>query len=143
MMTTRGTQGLRARPLEARPDRSSGLIWFLTDLQSAKEQEIGADHDVGLVFVDKTENAYLSITATAERTRDRDVAASIWRVTDNMWWNGPDDPNVALLQVSPQRAELWDGPSTKVVTVFEFLKSQILGAKPNLGENRKTAIDMQ
>lgn len=60
-----------------------------------------------------------------------------------MWWNGPDDPNVALLRVSPQRAELWDGPSTKVVTVFEFLKSQILGAKPNLGENRKTAIDMQ
>ena len=28
--------------------------------------------------------------------RDREVAASIWRPTDNMWWDGPDDPNAGL-----------------------------------------------
>ena len=94
-------------------------------------------------FVDKTGNVYLSITASAETMRDREVAASIWRATDNMWWDGPDDPNAELLRVTPRTAELWDGPSSKTVAVFEFLKSQIIGAKPNLGENRKTTIDMR
>jgi general stress protein 26 len=143
MLTTRAARGLRARPLEARLDRSSKLIWFVTDLRSTKEREIGADHEIGLVFVDKTENVYLSITASAETMRDREVAASIWRLTDNMWWDGPNDPNAGLLRVTPLTAELWDGPSSKAEAVFEFVKSQIIGATPNLGENRKTTIDIQ
>ena len=40
MLTTRFAGGLRARPLEARPDRDHGRIWFVTDLHSGKEQEI-------------------------------------------------------------------------------------------------------
>ena len=143
MLTTQGPGGLRARPLEARPDRSSGLIWFVTDLRSSKEHEIKLDHEIGLVFIDRTENAYLSITASANVLRDHKIAASIWRAADNMWWNGPRDPNAGLLRVIPRTAELWDGPSSKTVTAFEFLKSQIIGTEPNLGENRKTTINMQ
>jgi len=33
MMATRFKDGLRARPLEARPDRDAGLIWFVTDVR--------------------------------------------------------------------------------------------------------------
>jgi general stress protein 26 len=125
MLATQAPWGLRARPLQARPDRFSGLIWFVTDLRSSKEHEIQSDHEIGLVFIDSTENAYLSITGSANVLRDRAVAASNWRVADSMWWDGPDDPNVALLRVIPRSAELWDGPSSKAVTVFEFLKSPL------------------
>jgi len=52
MLTTHAASGLRARPLEARPDRGAGLIWFVTDRRSGKENEIEAVHDVGLVFID-------------------------------------------------------------------------------------------
>jgi general stress protein 26 len=143
MLTTHGPRGLRARPLQARPDRSSGLIWFVTDLRSNKEHEIQSDHEIGLVFIDSTENAYLSVTASANVVCDHAVAASIWQATDNMWWEGPADPNVGLLRVNPRTAELWDGPSNKTVTLFEFLKSQIIGTEPDLGENRKTTTNMQ
>ena len=40
MLTTRFEGGLRARPLEPRPDKGEGLIWFVTDLRSGKEHEI-------------------------------------------------------------------------------------------------------
>jgi general stress protein 26 len=143
MLTTRGSRGLRARPLEARPDRNANTIWFITDVRSSKEEEIAVDNEIGLVFIDKDESVYLAIAACAEEVRDRDVASSIWRTTDNMWWNGPDDPNVGLLRAIPLRAELWDSPSSKAVMVFEFLKSQITGARPNLGENRKKTINMK
>src|ERR1700733_12420269 len=143
MLTTRGSRGLRARPLEARPDRNANTIWFITDVRSSKEEEIAVDNEIGLVFIDKNESVYLAIAACAEEVRDRDVASSIWRTTDNMWWNGPDDPNFGLLRAIPLRAELWDGPSSKGVMVFQFLKSQITGARPNLGENRKKTINMK
>jgi general stress protein 26 len=143
MLTTRFAGGLRARPLQSRPDRDAGIIWFVTDLHSAKEYEIESENDVGLAFIDAKANGYLSITARAEVRHDHAKAAKIWKPTDNMWWKGPDDPNVCVLCVTPLTAELWDGPASKAVAAFEFVKAQLTSEKRNLGENRKTTVDMR
>ncbi len=142
MFTTHFADGLRARPLEARPDRDAGLIWFVTDLRSAKEHEIEAAHDVGLTFLDPKANAFLSLTARAEVWRDQAKAAEIWKPTDTMWWHGPSDHNVCVLRVTPLTTELWDGPASKAVAAFEFVKARLTGAKPHLGQNRKTTVSM-
>ena len=112
-------------------------------LRSEKDREIDSAHDVGLVFVETKDNAYLSITAEAEVVRDRAKAAAILEATDNLWWEGPNDPNVCLLRVDPLTAELWDGPSNKIITAIEIAKSQITGGEPNLGENRKVTVEMR
>src|SRR5262245_35294662 len=70
MLTTQFAGGLRARPVEARPDRNAGLIFVVTDVGSAKEDEIEAARDVCLIFVDQTRRAYLSIAARAGIVRD-------------------------------------------------------------------------
>ena len=142
MFTTRSAAGLRARPLEARPDRSAGIIWFVTDLRSGKEHEVESALDVGLVFTDEKARAYLSITARAEVRRDHTKAAEIWKSTDDMWWQGPHDPNVCVLRITPLTAELWDGPASKAMAASEFVKSRLTGAEPNLGENRKVTVSM-
>jgi general stress protein 26 len=142
MLTTQSPGGLRARPLEARPDRKAGIIWFVTDLRSGKEHEISAEHDVGLTFIDPKEKAYLSLTARAEVRIDHAQAAAIWRSTDNAWWNGPDDPHVCVLRVQPLTAELWDGPASAAVAAFELAKARLTGEKPDLGENRKVTVQL-
>jgi general stress protein 26 len=142
MLTTRFAGGLRARPVEARPDRAAGLIWFVTDLRSGKEHEIEAEQDVGLVFIDDAAKAYLSITARAEVKHDHAKAAEIWKTTDSAWWKGADDPNVCVLRVKPTTAELWDGPASKAVAIYEFAKARLTGEEPNLGENRKVTVKM-
>src|SRR5512140_312922 len=78
MLTTQFAGGLRARPLEARPDREAGLIFFVTDLHSAKEHEIAATPDVGLVFIDADDKAYLSITGRAGVLRDAEQTKAAW-----------------------------------------------------------------
>jgi general stress protein 26 len=144
MLTTQFAGGLRARPLEARPDRQAGIIWFLTDVRSPKDDEVAASPHVCLVFIDAGERAYLSISGRAEITRDPAKAAEIWKSTDKVWWpGGPDDPTLRLLRVEPWTAELWDGPSSSAVAAFEFAKAKITGTKPNLGENRKVTVPMR
>jgi general stress protein 26 len=88
MLTTQFVGGLRARPLEARPDRDTDLIFFVTDIHSAKEDEIEATPDVGLVFIDPNDKAYLSITGRACVMRDADKIKAAWRKTDEVWWPG-------------------------------------------------------
>ncbi len=143
MLTTQFAGGLRARPLEARPDRDAGLIFFVTDIHSAKEDEIGAAPDVGVVFIDMDDKAYLSITGRASVVRDADRTRAAWRNTDKVWWpGGPTDPDVCLLRIEPVTAELWDGPASAVMTAFEFAKARLTGAEPRLGENRKVTVRM-
>jgi general stress protein 26 len=143
MLTTQSSGGLRARPLEARPDREAGLLFFVTDIHSAKEDEIEATPDVGLVFIDSSDKAYLSITGRARVMRDAELIKAAWRNTDGVWWpGGPGDPNVCVLRIEPAAAELWDGPASPVVTAFEFAKARLTGAEPKLGENRKVTVKM-
>jgi len=143
MLTTHGAQGLRARPLDARPDREAGVIQFVTDVRGLKDDEIGADARVGFTVIDTGDNAYLSITGRASITNDNITAAKIWKKTDDVWWpDGPRDQNVRVLTIEPVRAELWDGPASKLIAAYEFAKARITGEKPNLGENRKKTVRM-
>ena len=143
MLTTQFSGGLRARPLEARVDRDAGIIWFVTDMRGAKDDEIGAAHDIGLVFIDEEGGAYLSITGRASVTRDSAKAKDIWRKTDDIWLpGGPDDPNVRVVRVEPITAELWDGPSSAAGAPVEF-KVRLAGEKPTLGERRKVTVPMR
>lgn len=143
MLTTQFAGGLRARPLEARPDRDAGLIFFVTDIHSPKEEEIKERPDIGLVFIDSSDKAYLSITGRACVIRDAETTEAAWRKTDEVWWpGGPTDPSVCLLRIEPATAELWDGPASSVATAFEFAKAKLTGKKPNLGENRKVTVKM-
>ena len=112
MLTTQFAGGLRARPIEARPDRDAGLIFFVTDVHSAKEDEIEAAPDVGLVFIDPKDKAYLSITGRARVMRDAAKTKVFWRKTDEFWWpGGPTDSDVCLLRIEPLTAEFvgWTG----------------------------------
>lgn len=144
MLTTRFAGGLRARPLEARADRDAGIIWFVTDVRGAKDGEIDATHDIGLVFYDAGGRAYLSITGRASVTHDTAKAKAIWKKTDDVWLpGGPDDPNLCVLRVEPITAELWDGPSSAAGAAFEFAKARLTGEKANLGENRKVTVPMR
>ena len=143
MLTTRFGGGLRARPLDARVDRNSGAIFFITDVRGLKDDEIRACPDVCFAVTDPEDKAYLSITARAEVLNDSELAAKYWKKTDDVWWpDGPRDRNARVLRLDPQRAELWDGPASSVVAIYEFAKAKMTGESPDLGENRKVTIDL-
>jgi general stress protein 26 len=143
MLTTQSAGRLRARPVEARPERKICLIFVVTDVRSAKPDEIEANPDICLAFVDPKAKAYLSIAARARVTRDTAKIEQVWRITDTAWWpGGPTDPNVCLLRIEPQIAELWDGPSSTAATIFELAKALLTESEPALGENRKVTVGM-
>lgn len=143
MMTTRFRQGLRARPLEARPDRNDGIIWFLSDRRGAKDDEIEAFPEICLTFLYPKDKVYLSISGTASVARDTERAKHLWNDEQQAWWpEGPSDPNVLVIRFKPERAEIWDGPASSAIASFEFAKARATGRKPNLGEKRKSTVKL-
>ena len=143
MLTTRFSGGLRARPLEARPDREGRAIHFIVDVRGLKDDEIAAAPAVCFTLISDVEKAYLSISGKAVVHRDDFLAARHWKKTDDAWWpEGPRDENVRVLTLTPERAELWDGPASRSAVQHEFARARATGEPPNLGENRKIRVDL-
>jgi general stress protein 26 len=112
-------------------------------VRGLKDDEIEAAPEVCLTLTNHKDKAYLSLTARGSVLRDPLLAAKFWKSTDDVWWpGGPEDEHVRVLRLEPLRAELWDGPASSTVAAFEFAKARLIGAKPNLGENRKVTVEM-
>lgn len=74
MLVTNSLDGLRARPLDARPDRKEGALYFLIDIRGSKDDEIEEDSRVCLIFVDPAAKTYLSVTGDAAVVKNAALA---------------------------------------------------------------------
>jgi general stress protein 26 len=139
MLATRDGEKIRSRPMAAYLRPEEGAIYFLTDVRRHKDEEIARDHHVNLAFADAGAQKYVSVSGYAKISNDRAKIKELFSTPAKAWWDSPDDPNIRVLQVTPEEAEYWDSPGTIVSTVKMALAAAT-GSRPELGENRKVAI---
>jgi general stress protein 26 len=141
MLTTVGPDGkLYSRPMfTQREDREDGL-WFFTERSSAKAQQVQGHADVNLSYADPGKNVYVSVAGTARIVDDPELERELWNAMNGAFFDGPDDPDLVLLQVEPQRAEYWDGSSGKVRQLFDMVKAAVTGRHDHMGENEKVDL---
>lgn len=139
MLVSRDGDDLRARPMAAFFERDQNVIYFLTDAQSHKDEEIVRDQHVVLAFADTGSQTYLSLTGTAEVSNDRDLVRKLWSTPAKAWWDSPDDPSIRVLKITPKDAQYWDSPGT-VVSYVKMAAAAISSARPAMGENVKVDL---
>ena len=144
MLTTVDEGGdLHSRPMSSNGDiDADGDIWFFTNASSHKVSEIAKLPKVNVSFADPDNQRYVSVSGTAQLVRDRAKIAELWRPEFKIWFpEGKDDPEIALLRISLEKAEYWDSPSSTIGYALSFVSSLVTGKEPDLGENKK--IDLQ
>ena len=140
MLTTADENGdLHSRPMSSNGDIDpDGDIWFFTGASSHKVSEIERTPKVNVSFADPDNQHYVSVTGTAQLVRDREKIDELWRPEFKMWFpEGKDDPDVALLKVSLEKAEYWDSPSSTIGFALDFVSSLVTGKQPDSSENEK------
>lgn len=140
MLTTVDENGdLHSRPMSVNGDIDpNGDIWFFTNASSHKVSEIERLPKVNVNFADPENQHYVSITGTAQLVRDRKKIEELWKPEFKMWFpEGKDDPEIALLRVSLEKAEYWDSPSSTIAYVMNFVTSVVTGKEADYGENKK------
>lgn len=140
MLTTVDKTGdLHSRPMSSNGDIDhNGDIWFFTSASSHKVSEIEKLPKVNVSFADPDNQHYISISGKAQLVRDQDKIEELWRPEFKMWFpEGKDDPDIALLRVSLEKAEYWDSPSSTVGFMLSFVSSLVTGKEADHGENKK------
>ena len=143
MLTTVDEDGtLHSRPMSVNGDIDpDGDLWFFTNASSHKVTEITKLPKVNVSFADPDNQHYVSISGKAQLIRDRNKIDELWRPEFKIWFpEGKDDPQVALLRVSLEKAEYWDSPSSTIGYVLNFVSSLVTGKEADAGENRKIEL---
>ena len=143
MLTTVASDGsLRSRPMVTQDPNVAfdGVLWFFTEASSDKVREIQAKPEVNLSY-SSGQNTYVSVSGRAELVRDRTKMEELWNPTVEAWFPEKlEDPDIALLRVTVEKAEYWDAPNSKIVQTLAFTKAILTGQRFEGGEHAKVSL---
>jgi general stress protein 26 len=129
----------RARPLAATVEKDEGAIYFLTDVNGEKDQQIAEFPHVSVSFADHKHSKFVALSGKATVSNDRAKIKELWNPFAKAWWDSPEDPAIRVIKVMPQDAELWDSPG-RIVTTISMLAAAVTGRAPKIGENAKVVL---
>ncbi len=132
MFTTVNDDGsMHSRPMATQDFSKSdfdGTLWFFSRKHSLKNHSIEMDQHVNLAYANPDKQQYISISGRATITEDRAKMEKLWNPILKAWFpEGLEDPELSLIGVQIEAAEIWDAPPSKVVQMVGFVKSVVTG----------------
>jgi general stress protein 26 len=142
MLTTAAADGsLHSRPMTMQDRDFDGDLWFFTSADAPKVWEANRGHQVNVSFSDPHKNTYISVSGTANLVRDRKKIEELWKPPYKLFFpKGLEDPELALLKVTVEKAEYWDSPSSFLGRTFTFAKAWATGKISALGDHGKVEL---
>ncbi|MGH8195557.1 MAG: pyridoxamine 5'-phosphate oxidase family protein [Woeseiaceae bacterium] len=132
LVTQRGTE-LRSRPMAIADRTRDGHVWFITDVDSGKLEELTEHPEVNLAM--QSDSRFLSISGTVRATRDSDKIDELWSDLQELWFSkGRNDPALILLEIVPMYAEYWDRSGIEAVK-FMFAAAKSMATGETLGSD--------
>ena len=146
MMTTRRPDGrLVSRPMATQKREPIADLWFVTDIESHKLDELGHDSQVNLGYFDNGSREWVSVSGSARISTDREKIRALYQPDWKLWFGevdevrdgGPDDPRLALILVDAESVVYMKQEKSKPMVLFELAKAALTGDRAELGTVRK------
>jgi general stress protein 26 len=117
-----------ARPMTAQLDDEglhgklySGPIWFFTSTDNGLYQQISGNARAMAHFTSKGHDIWATVHGSLSTSQDRTTIDRLWNRFVAAWYDGQDDPKIALIRLDPESAEIWIDASSIVAGIKMFL----------------------
>ncbi|HEX6177782.1 MAG TPA: pyridoxamine 5'-phosphate oxidase family protein [Thermoanaerobaculia bacterium] len=139
MFTTRRNDGfLVSRPMATQARAEGADLWFATDRNSPKIEEIRADSHVNLGYYKDRTREWISVSGTARVVEDRGKIRELYRPDWRAWFGdegddrdgSPDDPRIVLIGVDVRLAQFMQLNKPQAVVLYEVVKGMVTGKQP-------------
>jgi general stress protein 26 len=131
LTTGDGRGQLHSCPLVIQLTDFNGVLWFFVARSSDVASNVERDPRVSVCCMDISDGFYLSASGTARLVQDKAIARELWSFMSKAWFpGGVDDPELVLLKVSVDHAEVWDSDSNRLVRFFSMPRAALLGSTP-------------
>lgn len=146
MFTTRRSDGrLVSRPMATQKREPIADLWFVTDIESHKLDELDHDPNVNLAYFDTERWEWVSVSGTASVSTDRTRIRSLYQPNWKAWFGkvdevrdgGPDDPRLALILVDADSVVYMKREKPTPLVLFEVAKGLLTDTRPDVGEVKR------
>jgi general stress protein 26 len=150
MMTTRRPDGqLVSRAMQTQERRPHADLWFVTDRESDKLDELARDPHVNLAYYRDRTREWVSVSGHAILSRDRDLIHGLYRPSWKPWFpdqggdrnGGPDDPRITLILVEADSVVYSRKDRPAPLVLFELVKAMVTGSAPHVADVRRVERD--
>ncbi len=117
-------------------DCKAGRLWFFTSTDNDLAQQIGNSGAAVAAYSSKDNGLFASIRGTLVKDRDRDVIDRLWSPMIAEWYQGKDDPKLALLRFEKLEAKIW---LSDIGGLLKPAFNKLLGREPESGLKDKVA----
>lgn len=146
MFTTRRPNGqLVSRPMQTQ-DRIEGCdLWFVTDSETHKLDELALDPHVNCSYYNNKSREWVSVSGVAHVSKSRNRIRQLYKEDWKAWFGdeggdrdgGPNDPRLALIMVEAETATYMKVNKPRPVVLFEVLKAMVTGSRVEIGDVRE------
>ena len=139
MLGVEGTRDGATQPMTANfedEDRDAGVVWIFTANDHEFTRAMGRSDQGMAAFAAKGHDLFASLRGKLSIRNDRAVIDRLWNPVVAEWYEGKDDPKLALVRFEIEDAKIWES------TVSGFLKpvlNKLLGRKPEAGMKEHVA----
>ncbi|WP_442484933.1 pyridoxamine 5'-phosphate oxidase family protein [Aeoliella sp. SH292] len=146
LLTTRRPDGmLVTRPMATQDHGPVADLWFVTDINTHKVDEIEADPHVSVGYYNHSSKEWVSVSGTATVTQDRARIRELYAPDWKIWFadeggnrdGGPDDPRLALLLVTANSVVYLKNDLSTPAVLFEMAKGYVTGKQPDIGRQEQ------
>ncbi len=135
MLGLDGVEDGHARPMTAQLEGDRGPIWFFTTRDNALVEGLARGERAIATFADKGHNLFATLHGRLSLDGDLETINRLWNRFVATWYEGgKEDPQLALLRLDPEKAEIWLNESS----LFAGIKL-LLGADPKKEYQDKVA----
>jgi general stress protein 26 len=130
LTTVRSDGGLESRPMVNINQKFDGELWFFTDQDDPKVEEIAAHPQVNVSFASPLKHRYVSASGDAEFVDDKKRCELHWTDECEAWFpKGLDEPKLSMLRIDVESAEFWDQQLGSMVAIAGLIKRLATGSK--------------
>ena len=142
LMTTRRPDGLLVtRPMATQKQEPIADLWFVTNIESFKVDELRLDPNVNLGYYNPKTREWVSVSGRAAITQDRAKIRELHQPDWRAWFEddggarngGPDDPRLALILVEAQAVHYMKAKYSRPRALFEYVRGLVRGTDPDIG----------
>jgi general stress protein 26 len=117
-------------------DREAGLLWIFTAKDHDLTRAMGQTNRAMASYAAKGHGLFASLRGTLRIVNDEATIDRLWNPIVAEWYEGKDDPKLALVRFDVEDAKIW------LSDVQGFLKpafNKLFGRKPEAGMKEKVA----
>lgn len=145
MFTTRRADGhLVSRPMQTQ-ERTSGVdLWFMTNIDTHKLDDLMTDPHVNLAYYKNRTREWVSVAGLATVSTDRELVRELYKPDWKAWLGdeggnrdgSADDPRIALILVEAESVTYMKVTKPRPVVLFELARGIVTGEPPQVGSVR-------